>query len=108
MYKQLQKPELKKICAVLKAANSSYLQSFKDLEAKIEEESLEPADYLKYLKLLSEPCKQIENATPKEIPALLQEVLKYVRVILEMSTHYISDDKMKSLFTKISNQIIKR
>ena len=108
LYKQLQKPELKKICAILKAADSSYLQSFKELEAKIEEGSLEAADNLKYLKLLSEPCKQIENATPKEIPALLQEVLKYVRVIWEMSTHYISYDKMKGLLTKISNQIIKR
>lgn len=108
LYKQLQKPELKKICAVLKAADSSYLQSFKDLEIQIEEGSLEAEDNLKYLKLLSDPCKQIENSSPAEIPALLPEVLKYVRVIWEMSTHYISDDKMKGLLTKISNQIIKR
>jgi len=108
LYKQLQKPELKKICHILKIADSSYLQSFKDLEAKIEEGSLEAADNLRYLKLLAEPCKKIENASPEEIPELLPEVLKYVRVIWEMSTHYITDERMKGLLTKISNQIIKR
>ena len=81
LYKQLQKPELKKICAVLKAAESSYLAAFKDLEEKIELESLEAADNLKYLKTLSEPCKKIENSEPKDIPGILPEVLNCVRLI---------------------------
>lgn len=108
LYKQLQKPELKKICAVLKSSESSYLASFKDLEAKIEEGSLEAADNLKYLKTLAEPCKKIENSQPKDIPKLLPEVLNCVRLIFEMSTHYWSEERMKGLLTKISNQIIKR
>lgn len=108
LYKQLQKPELKKICAVLRAAESSYLTSFKDLEAKIEEGSLEAADNLKYLKTLADPCRKIENSEPKDIPGLLPEVLNCVRLIWEMSTHYWSEERMKGLLTKISNQIIKR
>ena len=106
--KQLQKPGLKKICAVLKASDSSYLQSFKDLEAKIKGGSLEASDNLKYLKTLAEPCKKIEHAEPKDIPTLLPEVLDCVRLIWEMSTHYNTDERMKGLLTKISNQIIKR
>lgn len=108
LYKQLQKPELQKICEVLKASESSYLASFKDLEAKIEEGSLEAADNLKYLRTLSEPCKKIESSEPKDIPGLLPEVLNCVRLIFEMSTHYWSEERMKGLLTKISNQIIKR
>jgi dynein heavy chain len=34
LYKQLQKPELKKILKVLEAADSSYLKSFRELEKK--------------------------------------------------------------------------
>jgi len=105
---QLKKPELKKICGVLRAAESSYLASFKDLEEKIKEGSKEATDNLKYLMTLAKPCKRIENSEPKDIPNLLPEVLNCVRLIFEMSTHYWSEERMKGLLTKISNQIIKR
>ena len=108
LHKQLQKPELKKICSVLRAAESSYLASFRDLEAKIEEGSKEAADNLKYLKTLGQPCQKIEHSEPKDIPKLLPEVLNCVRLIFEMSTHYWNEERMKGLLTKISNQIIKR
>ena len=54
------------------------------------------------------PCKAIESAQPKEIPKLLPEVLNNVRMIWECSRFYNTNDKMKSMLTKISNQIIHR
>jgi dynein heavy chain len=63
---------------------------------------------LKFLTTLQEPCKKIESAEPKDIPKLIPEVLNCVRLIWEMSTHYNTDERMKGLLTKISNQIIKR
>lgn len=108
LYKQLQKPELKRITQVLKLAESQYLPSFKELEEKIEEGSAEANDNLKYLKLLTPACKKIENSEPQNIPSLVPEVLNYVRVIWEMSSHYNTNERMKGLLTKISNQIIKR
>lgn len=60
------------------------------------------------LSILQVPCKAIDQAQPKDIPKLLPEVLNNVRIIWECSKFYNTNDKMKSLLTKISNQIIKR
>ena len=57
---------------------------------------------------LEEPCKKIDKAQPKDIPKLLPEVLNNVRVIWELSKFYNTDDRMKGLLTKISNQINQR
>ena len=50
----------------------------------------------------------METAQPKDIPKMLPEVLNSVRIIWELSKYYNSNERMKSLLTKISNLIIKR
>ena len=105
---RLQKAELKKIIKVLEHATSSYLPGFQTLEKKIQDGSAEAQNNLKFLDLLAEPCRKIENAKPKDIPGILPEVLNNVRVIWELSDHYNTPERMKGLLTKISNQIIKR
>jgi dynein heavy chain len=100
---QLQKPELNRIIAVLKAAGSSYLPGFKELEKKIKEGHEEANDNLQFLNTLAEPCRKIENSEPKDIPKLLPEVLNSVRIIWELSKHYNTEERMKGLLTKISN-----
>ena len=63
---------------------------------------------MQFLKTLEAPCKNIENAQPKDIPKILPEVLNNVRIIWELSRYYNTPDRLKSLLTKISNQIIHR
>lgn len=92
----------------MEAAGSSYLPGFKDLEKKIQVGYEEANDNLKFLNTLAEPCRKIENSRPRDIPQLLPEVLFSVRIIWEMSKHYNTEERMKGLLTKISNQIIKR
>ena len=55
------------------------------------------------LKTLEDPCRKIENAEPKDIPKILPEVLRPVRVIWELSKYYNTTERMKGLLTKISN-----
>jgi dynein heavy chain len=93
---------------VLTRANSSYLSGFKELEEKIKVGYDEANDNLQFLRTLEVPCKAIENAQPKDIPKLLPEVLNNVRIIWELSSYYNTPDRLKSLLTKISNQIIHR
>lgn len=45
---------------------------------------------------------------PKDIPKILPDVLNSVRIIWELSRHYNTQERMKGLLTKISNQIILR
>jgi len=105
---RLQEKQLKKIIEVLTKANSSYLSGFKELEEKIRVGYDEANDNLQFLRTLEAPCKAIENAQPKDIPKILPEVLNNVRIIWELSSYYSTPDRLKSLLTKISNQIIHR
>ena len=92
----------------MELASSSYLPGFKDLEKKIKAGHEEANDNLQFLNTLSEPCRKIENAEPKDIPKILPEVLNSVRIIWELSKYYNTTERMKGLLTKISNLIIKR
>jgi dynein heavy chain, axonemal len=92
----------------LKLHNSSYLNNFQELQERIKMSADEAEENLKFLKTLEDPCRKIEKALPAEIPKLLPDTLSAVRVIWELSTTYSSEDKMKGLLTKISNQIIRR
>lgn len=105
---RLTEKQLKKIIEVLTRANSSYLSGFKELEEKIKVGYDEANDNLQFLRTLEAPCKAIENAQPKDIPKILPEVLNNVRIIWELSSYYNTPDRLKSLLTKISNQIIHR
>jgi dynein heavy chain len=103
MATQLKVPKLKKIVEVLDKASSAYLQPFLELTKEIDKGADEASDNLTFLGLLQEPCKKIEQAEPKAIPGILPDVLNNVRIIFELSQHYNSMDRMKSLLTKIGN-----
>lgn len=100
---RLKMKELKQIINVLEAANSSYLEQFQALEKKIKIGFEESQDNLQFLDTLGEPCRKIEQAKPKDIPKILPEALNCVRIIFELSQHYNTMERMKSLLTKISN-----
>lgn len=108
MIQRLQLKDLKQIIKVLNTANSSYLEQFQALEKKIQTGWEESKDNLQFLNTLGEPCRKIEQAKPKDIPKILPEALNCVRIIFELSKHYNTSERMKSLLTKISNQIIKQ
>lgn len=105
---KLREPKLSKIIEALRIHKSSYLTQFEELQTKIHDSYEEASDNLKFLKILEEPCRKIERAQPAEIPKLLPDALSAVRIIWELSTNYNSEERMKSLLIKISNQIIKR
>jgi dynein heavy chain len=105
---RLKMKELKQIISVLEAANSSYLEQFQALEKKIKIGFEESQDNLQFLNTLDEPCRKIDQAKPKDIPKILPQALNCVRIIFELSQHYGTMERMKSLLTKISNQIIKQ
>jgi len=54
------------------------------------------------------PCKKLEEATPREIPLLLNDLLNRVRMISEKSKYYNSPERIQGLLHNISNEIIKR
>ena len=100
--------QLQKIKRILRKAESPHLQNFEEEGKRIDERTAEAENNVKYLEILTEPFKKLEAAQPKEISALLPEMLQRIRIIWELSDYYGQQDKMGSLLTKISNEIIQR
>eukprot|EP01022_Parablepharisma_sp_SALTPOND_P013750 TRINITY_DN1846_c1_g1_i1.p2 TRINITY_DN1846_c1_g1~~TRINITY_DN1846_c1_g1_i1.p2 ORF type:complete len:5107 (+),score=843.18 TRINITY_DN1846_c1_g1_i1:25620-40940(+) len=101
-------PQLQRIKKVLRAAESQELGRFEDEGKRIDERTAEAEDNVKYLEILTDSFKKLEASHPRDIPALLPEMLQRIRIIWELSGYYGQSDKMGNLLTKISNEIIRR
>ncbi len=51
-------------------------------------------DNLKFLLVLDEPCKQLAQAHPSEIPALLAPILNCVRIVWGLSRFYNTPERI--------------
>ena len=105
---QLEKPDVKRVLDILEKADAKSLKTFNELVSSITKGAEEAEDNLKYLKSLSEPCKEMAAATPIAIINILPRILNCVRLIKEYSSFYRTNDKISGLLRKISNEIINR
>ncbi|KAL0484096.1 dynein heavy chain, partial [Acrasis kona] len=104
--KQIQRDDVQLIVKVL--SQSSYLSTFLKLSEDIQKGSDEAMDNLKYLSTLREPCERLAKSEPKDIPAIIPEILCLVSLIVEHSTSYNSAERVTGLLRKVSNEIIYR
>ncbi len=104
--KQLQDPKLGHILSILEFAKSPYLDQFSKISNLIRDGSQEASDNLNFLSVLSDPCRSINDASPKAIVAIIPRVLHCVRFIWSKSRFYNTREKITSLLRKVSNQII--
>ncbi|KAJ3375748.1 Dynein heavy chain 2, axonemal [Allomyces arbusculus] len=105
---QINRQEVQQIIAVLDVAKSSYLDQFSRLSNLIQEGHQQAQDNLKFLSLLSGPCRELAAAEPAAVGRCLPKVLQYIRIIWGNSKHYHTKERMTSLLRKISNEIIRR
>ena len=119
---QLQRSDVRRVVDVLAASKSSYLERFEKLVKRIEENSIEANDNLRFLEHLVELCEQLAHADPVEICDLLPQLLSKIRMIWELSGFYGANEKalkefpdrhtqperLTGLLRKISNEIIHR
>ncbi len=87
---------------------SNDAKGFGELAAHIKSKSEEASNNLIFLESLAQPCQQLEESEPKQIPDLLPETLKRIRMIWQHSKYYNSSERISSLLCKISNQVIQR
>ncbi|XP_077988088.1 dynein axonemal heavy chain 2-like [Glandiceps talaboti] len=98
---QLGKDGIKTIENILELAKSSYVKSFKKLAKQIQDGSAQAQSNLKFLSILKEPCEELSQARPKDIPAMLPKLLNLVRLIWVHSEHYKSRERLTGLFRKV-------
>uniref|UniRef100_H2ZI86 Dynein axonemal heavy chain 2 n=1 Tax=Ciona savignyi TaxID=51511 RepID=H2ZI86_CIOSA len=104
---QLDKPGVKKIQRILEKAKSSYVGPFRKLAKLIQDGSAQAQSNLRFLSLFKAPCEKLATATPKDIPKLLPDIVKIIRVIWVNSDHYNTRERLTALFRKLSNEVIR-
>eukprot|EP01135_Chromosphaera_perkinsii_P005558 Nk52_evm107s352 gene=Nk52_evmTU107s352 len=106
--KQLDNEKVQTIQTILEISKSSYVEPFTKLSRMIQEGYLEAESNLKFLTPLQDPCKELAEAEPKQIPEILPQILQLVYVIGVNSQYYNSKERLTGLLRKVSNEIINR
>ncbi|XP_066267393.1 dynein axonemal heavy chain 2-like isoform X1 [Branchiostoma lanceolatum] len=111
---QLDKPGVKRIQRILELSKSSYVAPFLKMARMIQvgdsevDGSAQAQSNLKFLSSLKEPCQALDEASPKDIPAMLPKILSIIRMIWSNSEFYNTRERLTGLFRKMSNEIIRR
>ncbi|KAI2662836.1 Dynein axonemal heavy chain 2 [Labeo rohita] len=104
--KQLQKPGVCHIEAILQLYTSTYIPPFCKLAKQIQDSTLQAQSNVSFLSLLKEPCEELAQLKPREIAPKLAHILNLIRVIWVNSSYYNARDRITPLLCKISNEII--
>lgn len=105
---QINRDDVRQIIRVLDIAKSTFLEQFLRLSNLIQAGTIEAQDNLKFLSTLTDNCKVLFHAEPKDIIKILPELLRSVRLIWSHSNYYNTKERVTSLLRKISNEIIRR
>ncbi|KAL8578353.1 Dynein heavy chain 2, axonemal [Nucella lapillus] len=105
---QLDNLGVKRITHVLELAKSSYVAPFLRLAGQIKEGSRQAESNLKFLTVLKDPCHELADAKPADIPRMLPKILNIIRMIWVNSEFYKSRERLTGILKKMSNEIIRR
>ncbi|KAH6590256.1 hypothetical protein BASA50_009516 [Batrachochytrium salamandrivorans] len=105
---QLNRTDVQRIIHALDIAKSSYIEQFHRLSNLIQEGKVQAQDNLKFLLILRESCQLLSKEEPKNISAILPNLLNCIRIIWSNSKYYNTKERLTSLMRKVSNEIIRR
>ena len=106
--KQLNKPSVKRITRILLLAKSSYVGSFVKLAKQIQNGSKQAENNLQFLMVLKDPCHDLADTNPVDIPKALPRIINIIRVIWTNSDYYNTQERLNAMFKKLSNEVIRR
>ena len=99
--KQLNKPSVKRITRILELAKSSYVGSFVKLAKQIQDGSKQAENNLKFLLVLKDPCHDLADTKPCDIPKQIPRIVNIIRVIWTNSEFYNTPDRLTAMFRKV-------
>lgn len=106
--KQLNKTSVKRITRILQLAKSSYVASFIKLAKQIQDGSKQAENNLQFLSILKNPCHDLADTKPVDIPKALPRIINIIRVIWTNSEYYNTPERLNAMFRKLSNEVIRR
>lgn len=104
---QTQTSDFKHILLILQKAQSIFVEPINELSKEIDSELGKTKNNIKFLKLLVQPCNDLNLVeSVSEIPLHLEKIIHLIRIIWTESEAFNSTEKITQLFTYLGNQII--
>ncbi|XP_023388715.1 dynein heavy chain 5, axonemal [Pteropus vampyrus] len=103
---QLKSPDVKAVLAVLAAAKSKLLKTWREMDIRITDASNEAKDNVKYLYTLEKCCDPLYSGDPISMIDAIPTLINAIKMIYSISHYYNTSEKITSLFVKVTNQMI--
>nr|XP_044988409.1 dynein axonemal heavy chain 5 [Jaculus jaculus] len=103
---QLRGADVKAVLAVLAAARSKLLKTWRETDVRITDAVNEAKDNVKYLYTLEKCCDPLYSSDPISMIDTIPTLIHAIKMIYSISHYYNTSERITSLFVKVTNQMI--
>nr|WAW84836.1 axonemal dynein heavy chain C [Halisarca dujardinii] len=104
--KSVKSPECRTVVAVLVAAKSKVLKTWKELDSRITDCTNEAKDNVKFLYTLEKYAEPLYKCNPVSMLDSIPGLMNTIRMINSYSRYYNTSERMTALLVKVTNQMI--
>ncbi|KAM5264417.1 dynein axonemal heavy chain 5 [Ctenodactylus gundi] len=103
---QWKSPDVTAVLAVLSAAKSKLLKTWREMDIRITDAANEAKDNVKYLYTLEKCCDPFYSNDLISMIDAVPTLINAIKMIYTISHYYNTSEKITSLFVKVTNQMI--